>query len=311
MAWSDKRGDLISSFSTFNFQINKPINQKDMVQYNNIAAWCGSNKDGVKNVISVAVEATGDDTFKDDILSIALAKYDAETMECVETLSTNVHTDKDISIRTWMRSGMTLKDTENAPHFIDIADQVIAFFGNVKESVIVGYNVRNFALPFIYNACAKVGKTIDFTNYMGDGCIVLDALDFMDGEGVYYPDFFTAYYKVCGNEANDKALSALPDNALNLIESYFMNGVKPITKHVFDNSNFVAYRVFRNTIFVNRFSNDSEIYTKTLVFTRGKYYNCPVKKVAQVDKSYIAWVLSEVSTLSKATKDKLREYLGV
>lgn len=258
----------------------------------------------VKYIVGASIEVENSNPRQDRIIGICLLKYDIDTMKCVDKLNVRLKPDNvNISLKTYIRSGVTLSDLESGVKYADVADKVISIIGGV-ETAVVGYNLRQFIIPFIYNETARGAKHIDFTKDK----YVFDIKDFMDFTGVYFRDIQTMIHHCNLFEPKSygidlKTLSGEAKAAVIVFEKMLEKGVEPEFNFVYDNQGFIAYKRMRNTAF------DDLNGSLQLVFTQGKYYMCPVTAVKKADPAYIQWCLSNVSGLSRAVKDYLEKII--
>ena len=254
----------------------------------------------VKYIVGASIETENSNPRQDRIIGICLLKYDICTMKCVSRLNVRLKPDgASISLKTYIRSGVTLEDLDGCVKWADVADKVISIIGG-EETAVVGYNLRQFIIPFIYNETARCAKHIDFSldKY------VFDIKDFMDLTGVYFRDIQTMvrHCNLFDPKSYGIDLATLPGQAkasVVIFEKMLEKGVQPEFNFVYDNQGFIAYKRMWNTAF------DDLNGTVQLVFTAGKYYGCPVNAVKKADPAYIQWCLSNVSGLSRAVKDAL------
>lgn len=262
----------------------------------------------VRYIVGATVEITDTNPAKDKIVGIALLKYDINTMKCVDKLVTRINPDgANISVKTFLRCGRTLKDVEAAPKFMDIARRVIDIVGG-EETAVVGYNLRSVVVPFIYNECARCAEHIDFSENANK--TVIDIKDFQEQSGVYFFNMETMakHCNLFSPSAYGISFDTLCGQAkasVIILEKMIERGVEPEMLPIYDNGNLVTYRKM----------HDTAVYglngTVQLVFSVGKYYGVPVEYVQQADKGYIQWCLSGVSGFSAAVKQKFHKRLEI
>ena len=252
-----------------------------------------------KYITALAIEIEDTNPQKDRIIGVCAIKYDISTMKCVSKLNTKICPDNaNVSLKTYIKSGWNNNTLAGSPKFMDISARLHDIIGGA-ENVIAGYNLRNLIIPFIYNEFARCGKTIDFT-----GKRVIDVKDFQDETGVYFRDMGTMVSACNLFSAQDygidfSALSGQAKACVVIIEKMLPQVPAPDVP-VIDNSGLIATRLITGTAFKELNG------TRQTVFTRGKYYNCPVTAVAKCDKQYIDWCLSERSGMPPATRAKLK-----
>lgn len=268
----------------------------------NISELFKSRNSNVKYITALVIEIEDTNPQKDRIIGVCAIKYDISTMKCTAKLNTKICPDNpNVSLKTYIKSGWNNSTLVGAPKFIDVANKLRNIIGG-DETAIVGYNLRNLIIPFIYNEYARCGMSVDFTNRS-----VIDVKDFQDETGVYFRDmktmvsacdlFTPSDYGIDFNTLNGQAKGCVV-----IIEKMLTN-ITPADVAVIDNSGLVALRLLTDTAF-NELNG-----TRQVVFTRGKYYNCPVTAVAKCDKQYIEWCLSERSGMPPVSRKKLKQIL--
>lgn len=250
-------------------------------------------QDKCKYLVTLDIESTGLDFNEDQIIQLAMIKYDAETLKPVEGFNTLFKPEikVNISLGAYLKHGLSLDDLKDSPKFSELVDEVVEFFGG-NETGIVGYNIKGFDLPFLSKKIRQCGfKHIDFTNrFIYDVYEIEKYYNGMDQCSV-----FERYYNKTPEAMGMKRHDARDDIKMSLcimnkqLETHVdtewrADNICNNYNNIIDNNNFVEYKIIENTKF------DNINNTKQLVFTKGKYYNCPVKLVNLYDKEYIKWV---------------------
>lgn len=247
-----------------------------------------NNKPECKQIIALDLETTGLDFPSDKIIQIAATKYDAVTLKPVEGFNTYINPGKNVNISLggYLKCGITLNDLKDSPEFEDIAGEFIKFLGDNSVG-LVGYNIKGFDIPFLTKKLAQISKHIDFT-----GRFIYDASEIE--HYIHKADqisTFTRYYHQKPEELGLKPHDARFDIQMSMcimnkqLENMGDNyNEYNIFTNIIDNNNFVKYHIVSGLVF------DELNGTEQLVFTKGKYYNCPVFMVAKYDQEYIKWV---------------------
>lgn len=250
-------------------------------------------QDKCKYLVTLDIESTGLDFNEDQIIQLAMIKYDAETLKPIEAFNTlfKPETKVNISLGAYLKHGLSLDDLKYSPKFSELVDEVMEFLGE-NETGIVGYNIKGFDLPFLSKKIRQCGfKHIDFTNrFIYDVYEIEKYYNGMDQCSV-----FEHYYNKTPEAMGMKRHDARDDIKMSLcimnkqLETHVdtewrADNICNNYNNIIDNNNFVEYKIIENTKF------DNINNTKQLVFTKGKYYNCPVKLVNLYDKEYIKWV---------------------
>lgn len=250
-----------------------------------------SNK--CKYLVTLDIESTGLNFDTDQIIQLAMIKYDVETLKPIESFNTlfKPETKVDISLGAYLKHGLSLDDLKDSPKFSELVDEVIEFLGG-NETGIIGYNIKGFDLPFLSKKIKQCGiRYIDFTErFIYDIYEIEKYYNGMDQCSV-----FERYYNKTPEDMGLKRHDARDDIKMSM---YIMNkqlktristesdadNIYTNYNNIIDNNNFIEYKLIKNTKF------DNINNTKQLVFTKGKYYNCPVSLVNLYDKEYIKWV---------------------
>lgn len=251
------------------------------------------NKPECKQIIALDLETTGLDFTSDKIIQIAATKYDGITLKPVEGFNTYINPGKNVSISLggYLKCGITLNDLKDSPSFDYLADEFIEFLGDSSVGLI-GYNIKGFDIPFLTKKLAQIGKQIDFT-----GRFIYDASEIE--HYIHKADqisTFIRYYHQKPEELGLKPHDARFDIQMSMcimnkqVENMGDNyNEYNLFTNIIDNNNFVKYHIVSGLAF------DELNRTEQLVFTKGKYYNCPVFMVAKYDPEYIKWVFRKQS----------------
>lgn len=250
-----------------------------------------SNK--CKYLVTLDIESTGLNFDTDQIIQLAMIKYDVETLKPIESFNTlfKPETKVDVSLGAYLKHGLALDDLKDSPKFSELVDEVMEFLSG-NETGIVGYNIKGFDLPFLSKKIKQCGfRHIDFINrFIYDVYEIEKYYNEMDQCSV-----FERYYNKTPESMGMQRHDAHDDIKMSLcimnkqLETHITTECEADTicnnyNNIIDNNNFVEYKLIENTKF------DNINNTKQLVFTKGKYYNCPVSLVNLYDKEYIKWV---------------------
>lgn len=110
--------------------------------------------------VVVDIETTGLNRHDDHIIEVGIVRIDEGGIvrSSWSTLVRAVRLDKHglpVDPLTFLH-GITAKDLMSAPRWEHIAHRVASA---LHGEVIIGHNIRQFDLPFIQNACNRVGRT--------------------------------------------------------------------------------------------------------------------------------------------------------
>lgn len=274
-----------------------------------------SNKNNqIKYFVVFDLECTGLNIGKDRITQISAIKYSIEEdMKPVAKINTYCNTGDEVNmgLGAFMKTGIKLDELKKYPRFMDIADEVIDFFGGI-ETAVVGYNIKHFDIPFLTAELANCGKpTIDFTNKFIYDCYEVER----DIVPMTQSKVFKRYFGKTQVEAGLTAHDALSD-----VKACLMIALEQANKHndilnqrqemnnysykMLDNNSFIDYIILDGMVFED--INNKPI----LAFIKGKYKGCPVKLVNIYDPSYITWCYSNKSPLDNKSKELLKKELS-
>lgn len=260
-----------------------------------------------KYMIVFDLESTGLNTSKDRIIQIAAMKINVETNAAISKINLMLNPgNSNIGLGAYIKTGIVLEDLIDKQKFIDIAQDVVEFFGHPDEIGVAGYNIKNFDIPLLNNELARCGLKIDWTNRFIFDCFEYEKRLCPNTMSSVFEKYYKCTPEFAGLNPHDAnadikatwcimkkqadALTSKPDD-LNLCIS--------------DDNNFIEYRVIHDTSIAQLKG------TKHLVPVRGKYYGCPVEIIKLYDPSYIDWMLGKVSPLSIRGKQLLRQELGM
>lgn len=251
------------------------------------------NKQNYKYIVAFDIECTGLYRETDQIIQFSAIKYDAKTNEVVDEIDLKIQPVQPykISMGAYFKHGITPKQLEQYPHFEDVADKIVEFFGNPKENAVLTFNGNSFDIPFLNEELGRYDRSVNFTDrVIFDSFLINSRINPTDLEGIYE--------KYTGQSMEESGLNA--HDALSDVKATFEvfnrqkeqtdNLVVPII--VTDNS----LKTFRDG---------------AVVFNFGKYRSCDVQKIHKIDPSYIDWCLSDKCNMSGEFKTVLKQLCGL
>lgn len=246
---------------------------------------------GDKPLVVYDIESTGLDKGKDQIIQIAMIKYDWNAKKIIDNKNFYVQPvgNYSIPIAAYMVHGINCEFLKDKPHFADIAEEVYEFFDGCD---ILTYNGCSFDNAMLVSEFARVGIDFDprkFDNY--------DSFyEEKRRNGNRLSETFERYY---GKSMEDCGLVA--HNAFSDVKATLSIFVKQQEQKEFKPEEIVTVD---NVISMQEFKGELKP-----CFSLGKYRGLPVDIVAGFDQGYIAWAVGDKSSFVKSTKDYLLKYL--
>lgn len=263
------------------------LNKVCYVFYFIIRNYVSMNKE--KTFVVFDLETTGLEKDKDQIIQFSAVKFNLSG-KIIDSINYQICPDGDysISIQAYLKHGITPQMLADKPHLIQVADDIISFFG---DSAIVTYNGTSFDIPFLVMALKRVGKVVDF---LSRECYDVYAEE-RRRHGMHLDDVFKRYTGKTMEEAGYPAHDALGDSKATLdifklqMEEQEMEPEKMITE---DN-------VIVNSMFQGK---------EQPCFNIGKYKDLPISYVATIDQGYLTWCVYKAGFVD-TTKNYIRSYL--
>lgn len=268
----------------------------------------------VKYFIVFDLECTGLNIGKDRITQISAIKYSVEEdMKPVAKINTycNPGDDVNMGLSAFMKTGLKLDALKKYPKFMDIADDVIDFFGGI-ETAVVGYNIKHFDIPFLNSELANCGKhVIDFGNKYIYDCYEVER----DIVPMTQSKVFKRYFGKTPEESGLTAHNALSDIKMSLMIAFEQANKHNELLYTKLNKNIYSYRMLDNNSFIDYIILEDTVFQDInnkpiLAFIKGKYRGCPVKLVKLYDAAYIEWCYSNKSPLDNRGKELLKKELS-
>ena len=268
----------------------------------------------VKYFIVFDLECTGLNIGKDRITQISAIKYSVEEdMKPVAKINTycNPGDDVNMGLSAFMKTGLKLDALKKYPRFMDIADDVIDFFGGI-ETAVVGYNIKHFDIPFLNSELANCGKhIIDFGNKYIYDCYEVER----DIVPMTQSKVFKRYFGKTPEESGLTAHNALSDIKMSLMIAFEQANKHNELLYTKLNKNIYSYRMLDNNSFIDYIILEDTVFQDInnkpiLAFVKGKYRGCPVKLVNMFDAAYIEWCYSNKSPLNEQGKSILKQELS-
>ena len=114
-----------------------------------------------KPVVILDIETTGLSISKDRIVKIDLKKMiDLDGTAEIKTYLLNPN--KEISQGAFEVHGISNKDVVNEPYFSDICEELCDF---IDGCVLVGYNIKGFDFPLLYEEFNRTDVILDINSY--------------------------------------------------------------------------------------------------------------------------------------------------
>lgn len=250
-------------------------------------------------VVFFDLETTGISVTQDRITQIHMLKISPGTTETT-TLSHFVNPQMEVSESAEEKTGLTLKKLINCPVFKDIADEVLEF---IEGCDLGGYNIKKFDVPILFEEFMRIGIT-SFNPFK------IKLIDVFVMECTRNKRTLSAIYEKYTNKNLEDAHEASADvNATveicnKQLELYGDNEPSDLDMIVDAEFN----EEYKCVDIVGSILEDRD---GNIVFGFGKHKHKPVIEIAETDKSYIDWMLSnDFSYLTKIIiKNSLKSIL--
>lgn len=246
---------------------------------------------GDKPIVAYDLETTGLDKSKDQIIQIALVKYDWNTKKILDSMNHYVQPvgNYSIPIGAYMVHHINTELLKDKPHFKDIANEVFEFF---KGCDVVTYNGCSFDNSILVEEFARCGIEFDPRSFDNYDCFYEEKRI----NGNRLKDTFERYY---GKPMEDFGLTA--HNAFSDVMATISVFVKQQENHPYDPEKIIT---IDNVVAMQEFNG-----SVVPCFTMGKYRGLGVEFVASFDKGYIAWAVGITSKFLPSTKEYLKKFL--
>jgi len=228
-----------------------------------------------KTMVVLDLETTGTWVEKDCIIEIALVKCLPDGKK--EQYVTRINPGMPIPPAVTKLTGISNEDVSDAPHFKDVAHDILAFIGDAD---LGGFNVERFDLPLLKREFIEIGLNFD-----------IDQRKIFDAQKVYHlnekRDLSAAYQFYC-QKVLENAHSALADTeaTLEILEQqttkYGNGSPESLLEFDYQNSDefYDSERKFR-------------WWNGKLYMMFGKYAKrYSLDDVVKKDRSYLEWILS-------------------
>lgn len=246
---------------------------------------------GDKKLVVYDLETTGLDKTKDQIIQIAMIKYDWSSKKIIESKNFYIQPigNYSIPIGAYMVHGINVEFLKDKPHFNEVAQSIYEFFDGCD---IVTYNGCSFDNAILVEEFRRAGIDFDPRKFNNYDCFYEEKRI----NGNRLGDTFQRYYGKSMEDAGLKAHDALSD-----VKATCAIFVKQQTNHPYKPETIITTD---NVVAMQEFNNEI-----VPCFTLGKYRGLGVEFVAGFDQGYIAWACGDKSNFVQTTKDYLKNYL--
>lgn len=246
----------------------------------------------MNKILTFDLETTGLDKYHDHIVQFAGCIYDIDTKTLLKKYDTYIKPDGyySISFGSYLKTGITVQFLEDKPSLAEVAPKIIELFSECDN--ILTYNGLSFDIPFLNIELEKVGYHIDFLKKnCYDGFLIEK-----ERHGNTLGKTFERYLGKSMEDAGYTAHNAFSD----------VNATFEIFCHQNDELKCQPEKVYGEDNIIRDLAFDGEMLPS---FTIGKYRGAPLKFIAQIDKGYLEWAVSEKSKFDSATKEYIQTYL--
>lgn len=248
---------------------------------------------GDRPLVIYDLETTGLDKSKDQIIQIALVKYDWNIKKIIDSKNYYIQPEGNYSIPigAYMVHHINAEFLKDKPHFREVASEIFDFFTGCD---IVTYNGCSFDNAILTEEFSRCGILFDVRSCDNYDCFYEEKRI----NGNRLSDTFKRYYgktmDECGLNAHD-ALSDVKATAAIFVKQQEAHPYEP--EEILTIDNVVAMQEFNGKV--------------VPCFTLGKYRGLGVEFVAGFDQGYIAWAIGDTSKFVPSTKEYLKKFLKV
>ena len=238
------------------------------------------------------LETTGLDKSKDSIIQFAGLKIDTNTYKIIEEFSQLIRPCGDyfISLGAQLKHGITKEMLADKPTMVEVGPQIVKFFEGVEN--ILTYNGCSFDIPFLKYELNRFGYDIDFSS---KNCYD-SFLEEKRRNGNTLEATYQRYKGKSMEEAGLKAHDALSD--VKATFSVFVAQQK--------NKKYEPEKLYGEDGFITDMMFCGKLCP---CFAVGKYKGFSVEYIAQEDKNYIRWCVSDKASFFNSTKEFIKQYL--
>lgn len=253
----------------------------------------------LKNTLIVFdLETTGTWVEKDRIVEIAMIKLypDGKREEYLKKINPDMEIPREVSELI----GITNEDVKDAPHFKDVASEIVGFLG--ESSDLGGFNLERFDLPILLRHVVEAGLKFSWHNR-----------NIYDAQKVYHinerRDLSAAYRFYC-NKEHTNAHSAFMDAEITLevLQSQ-------VAKYADGDNSIEMLKKFEYDYSSDFFDKEKKFrwWNKELYPMFGKYgRRYSLKEIAKMDSGYLKWLSTQdfPTKIKELLKDALADDLS-
>lgn len=246
----------------------------------------------MENVLVVFdLETTGLDRTKDQIIQFSAQKIDITTHEVIDSINLYIQPTGDyvISKGALMKHHISKEFLKDKPYLKDVAQQIVDF---IADNDILTYNGLSFDIPFLKVELQKHGYDIDFMNRK-----CFDA--FLEEKRRNGISLENTYLRYNGKTMAEDHLDA--HDAMSDIKATYSIFLAQQEIEQYDEEKMYGED---NVITDQKFNESIEP-----CFCIGKYKGVPLKYIAENDKGYLRWCISDSCKFMDSTKNFIRQYM--
>ena len=248
-----------------------------------------------KSICFFDLETTGLSLNDDRVIEIYIKKINSD--KTTEILYSKVNPEgREIAPGAFEKNKVTLKDLENEPKFIEIAQKVFDFIQNCD---LGGYNIIDFDIPMLLAEFNRCNIKWDYKSHK-----------YIDVKRIYWKmesRTLEGTYKSFLNKELENAHQADSDvNAtIEILDAQILKYKETLPNTVEDLNNFVVDSTYMDLS--GKFIKDEN---KNILINFGKYQGLNVLEVYKKDPKYFEWIIrSDFSLDTKMFTEKLYEAL--
>lgn len=226
------------------------------------------------DIVCFDIESTGLNIETDSIIQFSAIKFNSETYEFINELSSYIQPEGDysISVSAYFKHRITPDKLKDCPHFKEISSKILEF---LDGCALLTYNGLGFDLLMLKNEFKKIGYNWEYSNLIIYDSFAIEARRNSNSLENAFKRYTSKTMDECGFKAHD----ALSDVKATIEVFKHQNSIEKVSsEHIYGECGLIK---------------DMDFSGKELpCFKTGKWRGIWVAYVVKNDPSYINWLIS-------------------